>query len=980
VPAAAPEKLSFNHPPNGFSDERDMAGERKTGQVISKIRDFAESHEYIAAALFFVILLIIVFGNVVFFGATLTTSALMPGTLAMGPYEAPPRAYLTMIDPGASAWQQEPEYVFASEQIKAGIFPLWNPYSGFGTPFLGEFITALLYPPNFLVYFAPAAFTWSIVNALILLKLFIAGFFTYCFLREIGVSKYGSLVSGVGFMLTGYFILYINMMHLNTEVLIPVLLFVFERQIKTGHFAYAIAGAAVIAIAVFGGMPESVLYLLFFAVLYYLYRVFLSYYGSRRPGDLVRPLLLLVVAVGGGILLSAVQILPFVEFWGVSWNRHAPVSHVLPFRFETITLLVPYFFGWIHSNWNNWTQHRVLPYIGIFVSYFALLAFSRKNRFLQYGIFFGAAVVFFLLKVYGVFLVNWIDALPLFNVSIFPKYFFPEFAFCMAVLAGIGASSIETITKKRIYIQTLGFSAVIVIFLLANLPGILASEWVAQAYGIVEDAVSWVSIMVAFAFIVLGVITFLLLAHRGGWLSRSRLETVLLAVLLLELFIYAPHIQGPRIDPFNTPPYIDFLKNDSDVYRVVGFDHILYPNTATAYRIADIRELDPVMVSRYMVFLQGVMGLPPATRFDGLYQDINFRSLDMMNVKYVLSSSDLGSIARGNMVDEIIRDGVLTRRGNIGRIFTSTINGKFALVVSAPTRIDYAFAVPDNAENFIISAGMQPGSWNRAGSDGVNFTVRIVSAGGDREVFTHTLDPAHNREDREWFTRTIDLSQYRGQTVHLLLITDTRGNPAGDEGAAWGDPGLETSETLRKISELEQQLTEVYNNEIIIYENRNVIPRAWFVTNATFMDSDREVLRELGNATFDAEDRVLLFSGDVPPGYLPELTGDGPGSGNSSVEIVSYGTERLEFAVHAERPGILVVSDVYYPGWNAYADGNATAIFPADYAFRGVYLGPGDHTVTMKYEPGSFRNGIIVSLAAAVALGVWFVLFRKFRK
>jgi hypothetical protein len=297
-----------------------MSGVQETGSTIVKVRKFADSHEYIAAAIFFALLVVIFFGNVVFSGATLTTSSIVPGTLAGGPYGAQPKAFITVIDPYASAWQQEPEYVFSSMQFQNGTFPLWNPYSGFGTPFLAGFITAVLYPLNFLVFFAPAALTWSIVDLVILLKLFIAGFFTYCFMREIGVPKYGSLVSGAGFMFTGYFMFYVNMMHLNTEVLIPVLLLVLERQVKTGDLAYALLAAVVIAVAVFGGLPESVLYLLFLAGIYYLYRVFLDFYTGRNRGGLVRSLLLLVVAIGGGVLLSAVQILPFLEFWGVSWN------------------------------------------------------------------------------------------------------------------------------------------------------------------------------------------------------------------------------------------------------------------------------------------------------------------------------------------------------------------------------------------------------------------------------------------------------------------------------------------------------------------------------------------------------------------------------------------------------------------------------------------------------------------------------------
>ena len=276
-------------------------------------------------------------------------------------------------------------------------------------------------------------------------------------------------------------------------------------------------------------------------------------------------------------------------------------------------------------------------------------------------------------------------------------------------------------------------------------------------------------------------------------------------VLVAELFIYAPHIQGQRSDPFNPPPYIDFLKNDTGIYRVTGFNNILYPNIATAYQVSDIREKDPLEVSRYMVFLQKVMGAPPGLRYDGVYQDINYRALDLMNVKYVLSTSDIGTLARGNLVSEIsCRMVTIYHPEKIGRVYTSRVEGKYAIIASAPTRIDYTLTVPDNAENFTISAGMHPDSWNKTGGDGVNFTVHLISARGDEEVFSRTLDPAHRSEDRKWYTQEIDVTPYRGQTVHLLLVTDPRGNSVGDEGAAWGDPGLETTDTLRKASDLEQ--------------------------------------------------------------------------------------------------------------------------------------------------------------------------------
>jgi len=67
-------------------------------------------------------------------------------------------------------------------------------------------------------------------------------------------------------------------------------------------------------------------------------------------------------------------------------------------------------------------------------------------------------------------------------------------------------------------------------------------------------------------------------------------------------------------------------------------------------------------------------------------------------------------------------------------------------------------------------------------------------------------------------------------------------------------------------------------------------------------------------------------------------------------------------------PGLLALSDAYYPGWKAYVDGKETPIYPTDVALRSIYLGPGEHAITFEYDPASFRIGWMISVAALLAL------------
>ena len=61
--------------------------------------------------------------------------------------------------------------------------------------------------------------------------------------------------------------------------------------------------------------------------------------------------------------------------------------------------------------------------------------------------------------------------------------------------------------------------------------------------------------------------------------------------------------------------------------------------------------------------------------------------------------------------------------------------------------------------------------------------------------------------------------------------------------------------------------------------------------------------------------------------------------------------------------GLLVLSDTYFPGWQATVNGEAGEIHPTNIAFRGVVVGAGPTEVVFRYRPANFRAGIGVALA-----------------
>ena len=912
-------------------------------------------NEYVRAAILLVILLIVFFYNVVFFNATLMTSSFMAGTMPNGPYgyilERVPHV---VADPAASAWHYEPSFVLASNIYRSGDLPLWNPYMALGTPFAADMQSAVFFPLNWIVYFMPKPYFWDAIDFILIIRLFIAGFFMYCFMRAIEVNRYGSFASAVAFMFNGYFILYINMSHMNVETLVPVLLFTFEKLVKAQNVKYTIIAGIAVALSILGGMPESTLFVLFLAVLYYFYRVYFKIKVEKNLTIKKYACSLLSAFLLGG-LLSALLTFPFIEFLNRSWNSHPQIVGLghNPFMYDTISIIVPYFFGWILKYWPS--QIIALAYVGILTFFFALCAFSKKNENKRVSLFFAGFAVFYLLKAYGFPIINWIGYLPLFNVSIFPKYSFPEFAFSLAVLAGIGIQNIYD--NKVNFTKSIILSSIIIlilgIFLNFNMDSLISSnnKWSFYFF----NPITWVFAMVGFAVFVILVVNILFLVKRCRIINSQKLAMLLILLLIFEMFVYVPHFRPQRYDPFTPPPYIQFLKNDTDLYRVIGIEDVLYPNTASAYGIYDIRQLDALYVNRYMSFIRRNIDPKVYDRFVGGDLNLNYKNgkfLDLLGVKYILTISDIG------LIDDILANGDIGST-NTQFVRKARFNDKTVLFEHPPAKINYRLLVPNDAIFLNFSIGMNPAVWSPEKGDGVEFEIYINGTGKGEKIFSKYIDPKNNPEDRGWYYAEINLSEYRGKKINLSFVTLP--GPSGSNAYDWAG-WSEIYVTNYKNFEL------VYDKEIKIYKNIETFPRAFVVHNAEIIKNEQEIFDRLDSSDFDLRNSIIIEK-DSPVDFKNKKLND-----NSTANIIEYGFNSISIRAVMEHDGFLVLSDTYYPGWKAFVNNKETQIYQADYFLRAVYLNKGNHDIVFKYEPVSFRAGLILSVITIFCICGYFSL------
>jgi len=159
-----------------------------------------------------------------------------------------------------------------------------------------------------------------------------------------------------------------------------------------------------------------------------------------------------------------------------------------------------------------------------------------------------------------------------------------------------------------------------------------------------------------------------------------------------------------------------------------------------------------------------------------------------------------------------------------------------------------------------------------------------------------------------------------------------------------------------------------------IYENQSAYPRAWLVHAAEVEPNQKKLLTDIDAPGVDLH-RVAFLEAPL------NLSLDAPsGANQDQAQWRKSQQDRVEVSVHASGRALLVLSEVFYPGWKATVNGSAAQILKVDGALRGIVVPDGDSLVSLRYSPISFLVGLALSLlafAGAGFLGIRFCFTRR---
>jgi hypothetical protein len=339
--------------------------------------------------------------------------------------------------------------------LRQGAYPLWDPFTFSGRPFAGEMQTGAFYPLYLLLALLPfnrhGLFSPELYHVLYAVTHILGAFLMYLFVRELGVSSFGSLVSGICFSLGGFVARLGPWPHLlESSIWLPLILMFVVRGLATQHaksaIKYSVFAGLVLAVSILaGGLHVAMMQSLALLSITLLHALV-------HPNKRARRRAILITATAGTFAFAggAVQLFTSVEYSARAIrfipSGVVPAGARIPYASLSDSILPHSFIQFVFSAFPaslGFVEH-INPYLGVFPVCIAIIAIWRcwERYWVRY--FTGFTIFAFLYSLGSFSLLHGIlyAIVPWLWLAREAGRFLYLAAFGLAVLAGFGIDTV----------------------------------------------------------------------------------------------------------------------------------------------------------------------------------------------------------------------------------------------------------------------------------------------------------------------------------------------------------------------------------------------------------------------------------------------------------------------------------------------------------------------------------------------------------
>ena len=753
---------------------------------------------------------------------------------------------------------------FAAQSLRSGHgFPQWNPYLQGGLPYIAAMHGDIFYPTFLLRMILPTdlAITWEFV-----IHLFLAGLFTYLFLRAWRFGFHAALIGGLAYMLGGSVAGLASPGHdgkLFVEALTPAALLLLTRCVRDGRAWAWGAFALVVGLAFLSPHPQLFEYFLILAGCFALYVAFADHPGfGRLDRDVaIRRVGFALACVAVGCLIGAVQFWPsLIEYkpWSPRAGGHdwaTATSYSFPIE-EILNWYWPQFSGILNDYWGRNGIHLHSDFFGAVSLLLAGASFGRTERTTFRRFWWIAALVSLVwaLGGYTPFYHVVMAIVPMTKYLRAPSTMIFVTALSVAVLAAMGT---ERLIAKR----------------------------VSPRYAIV-----WIAAAGAFA----------ILMSAGGYTALS----------------------SGIVNSFanNYPPQL-----------AEGFAQGAQQNTANAI----------LGVWRSFAFIAASAGVLWAFVTDRLRGRAAVSALAVLLVADLWSIERLYWIFSPRAAQLFVTDPAIEAikadiaKSGPGRVLNAAIGQQ--LMATELGHADRAFT----GDKLMIHGlrivqgyhGNQLGMYDELANLATPDSIPVI----------YTPQFWRHENVRYWYTVLDDSSMNR-------LAAQLKSPP---------------------FAKIAGPVRDAAGSMVYAYRLPQPNPAAWVATAIVKAPRD-QALGAVLNPAFDPATVAVADTSarDVAAVQLQAL----PPVATTTAKVTTYAPGSIDIALDepAAAGQALVVSENYFPGWHATADGRAAPVGMMNYNLIGIALPQGAKAVSLRFDDAAYERGKVVTFAAlAIAVLAW---------
>ena len=147
------------------------------------------------------------------------------------------------------------------------------------------------------------------------------------------------------------------------------------------------------------------------------------------------------------------------------------------------------------------------------------------------------------------------------------------------------------------------------------------------------------------------------------------------------------------------------------------------------------------------------------------------------------------------------------------------------------------------------------------------------------------------------------------------------------------------------------------NGQTVPLQNPYAQGNAWFVDKISYVANANEEIDRVG--------KIDLRHEAVADKQFAQQLGQATMQGTNAMAVLKqYEPNHLVYEINSDKGGVLVFSEVYYPGWTATVDGQNVELGRVNYILRAMNIKPGKHQVVLDFHPASIRKTETVAYAS----------------